>query len=247
MSLSDVEEPGGLLTGRVILGPGEGGEAETTLCELDARRSPVHYEEVENQFWERVRAKATAKASAIMTQAMAEAEQLKKQAREQGYQDGVAAAETQVKTDLAQMAESLGKILDAVAHERRKLYDSYRRDFVSLLHLAVERTIGAAVDARRREILDSLLGETLDLMEARDAITLIVHPDDEGLVRELMTRAVQERTGLDRYQVKVDPKLIPGSVILETNDGLVDNSLAARFGDVETVFANLAASGDNAA
>ena len=245
MSLSDAPDTG-ILTGRVILGPGGGGEAETTILELESRRSPVHYEEVEQQFWERVRAKATTKASAIIAQAMAEAERLKASAHEEGYKAGVAAAGDQVQADLAQMAASLGQILESVAGERKKLYTAYRRDFVTLLHLALERTIGAAVDARRREILDTLLGEALDLLEARDALTITVNPEDEGLVRELMARAGAERTGLDRFQVKLDPNLIPGSVTLESNEGLVDNSLAARFAEVETICNNLAAGGDDA-
>ena len=49
MSLSD-GNAAGVLTGRVILGPGGGGEAETTVSELESRRSPLHFEEVEAQF-----------------------------------------------------------------------------------------------------------------------------------------------------------------------------------------------------
>jgi flagellar assembly protein FliH len=245
MSLSDTDETG-LLTGRVILGAGQGGEAETTIMELESRRSPVHYEEVENQFWERVRAKAQAKASAIMAQAMAEAERIKAAAHEEGYNAGVAAAADQIQTELAQMATTLGSVLESVAGERKKLYASYRRDFVTLLHLAVERTIGAVIDTKRREILDTLLGEALDLLDARDALTLTVHPDDEGIVRELMARAAGERTGIDRFQVRLDANLIPGSVTLESSEGLVDNSLASRFADVETIFNNLAAGGGDA-
>ena len=40
MSLSDGGAPT-ILTGRVILGSGQGGEAETTISELEARRSPM--------------------------------------------------------------------------------------------------------------------------------------------------------------------------------------------------------------
>ena len=108
MSLSDTEDTG-LLTGRVILGPGGGGEAETTIGELENRRSPLQYEEVEARFWERVRGKATAKASEIMGQAMAEAERLKAQAQEEGYAAGVAAAEQQIQTELAQMGRLPGQ------------------------------------------------------------------------------------------------------------------------------------------
>ncbi len=243
MSLSDGGEAG-VLTGRVILGPGTAGPAETTVSELESRRSPMHFEEVEAQFWERVRAKATAKASALMAQAMAEAEQLKAKAREEGYAAGVAAAGEQIQAELAQMATSLGAMLQSLAGERKKLWAAQRQDFVTLLRLAVERTIGASIDARRQEILVNLLDESLDLMEAKANLTVMVHPDDEPLVRELLSRSQQERPDLAACLVRVDAGLIPGSLSLECGEGLVDNSIASRFAAVETIFASLAAPGE---
>lgn len=246
MSLSD-GDTATVLTGRVILGAGQGGEAETTISELESRRSPMHFEEVEQQFWERVRGKATAKASEIMNQAMAEGERIKAKAHEDGYAAGVAAAENQIQTELAQMSATLAKVLESVAVERKNLWASYRQDFVTLLKLAVERTIGVSIDARRQEILASLLTEALDMVDAKDRLTLTVHPDDESLLRELMNRAGSERPGLDHFQVRSDAALLPGSVSLECADGLVDNSIADRFAAVETIFANLAAGDPNAA
>ena len=73
-----------------------------------------------------------------------------------------------------------------------------------------------------------------------------MHPDDEGLVRELMARAVAEHPGVSRFQVKPNPALLPGSVSLESRDGLVDNAIAGRFEAVETLFAQLTAGGDDA-
>lgn len=240
MSLSNGDSAS-LVTGRVILGPGGGGEAETTLSAMEARRSPMHFEEVENQFWERVRDKAKAKASKIMADAMAEAERIKAKAHEDGYAAGVAAAEQQVQNDLTQMSNTLAQVLESVAAERGTLAASYRQDFVTLIKLAVERTVGATIDARREEILGSLLTEALDLIDAKDCLTLTVHPDDEPLIRELMARAGSERPGLEHFQVRVNAALVPGSVSLECRDGLVDNSIADRFASIETIFARLAA------
>ncbi|WP_428563974.1 MAG: FliH/SctL family protein [Solidesulfovibrio sp. DCME] len=242
MSLSD--NAPGALTGRVILGPGGGAEAETTVSELESRRSPLHFEEVEAQFWERVRAKATAKASAIIAEAMAEGERLKAKAHEAGYAAGVAAAGEQIQAELSQMSTSLGSILQSLGAERQKLWDAHRQEFVALLRLALERTTLAAIDGRREEILRNILNESLDLMEAKAALTLVVHPDDEALVRELIARAATERGGLDRFMVRPDPALLPGSVILECADGLVDNSIGSRFAAVEEIFNQLAAAGD---
>jgi flagellar assembly protein FliH len=246
MSLSDASDSG-VLTGRVILGPGGGGEAETTVAELESRRSPLHYEEVEAQFWERVRGKAKAKASEIMGQAMVEAERIKAKAQEDGHAAGVAAAEQQIQTELAQMSASLGKVLESVAAERKTLWTAYRQDLVTLLRLAVERTIGASLAGRRQEILAGLLDEALELVDARESLTLTVHPDDEPLVRELMARAVTDHPGVGRFQVRSNAALLPGSVSLESRDGLVDNTVASRFEAVETLFAQLAAGGSDAA
>lgn len=243
MSLSD-GNAAGVLTGRVILGPGGDGEAETTVSELESRRSPMHFEEVEAQFWERVRAKAKAKASAIIAEAMAEGERIKAKAHEDGYNAGVAAAEGQVQAELTQMSASLGTMLESLSGERKKLWDAQRRDFVALLRLALERTTLAAIDGRREEILGNLLAESLDLMEARAELTLAVNPEDEGLVHELIARAAKDRGGLDRVMVRPNPELLPGSVILECGDGLVDNSIGTRFAEVETIFNQLDAPGE---
>lgn len=234
----------GVLTGRVILGPGSGGEAETTVSELESRRSPMHFEEVEAQFWERVRARAKAKASAIIAAAMAEGERIKAKAHEDGYAAGVAAAGGQIQTELAQMAGSLGTMLESLTAERTKLWDSHRQEFVQLLRLAVERTTLATIDARREEILGNLLHESLELMDAKADLTVTVHPDDEGLVRELLARAGQERPGLAKVLVRSDPALLPGSLGLECCDGLVDNTIGTRFGEVEKIFEHLSASGE---
>jgi flagellar assembly protein FliH len=243
MSLSDGHADG-VLTGRVILGPGSPAEAETTVSELESRRSPFHFEEVEAQFWERVRAKAKAKASAIIAEAMAEGERIRAKAEQDGYAAGVAAAGAQVQADLAQMAASLGTMVESLAGERRKLWEAHRQDFVNLLRMAVERTTMAAIDARREEILGNLLNESLELMDAKADLTITVHPDDEPLLRELLARAGQERPSLERVLVRSNPELIPGSLALECCDGLVDNTIASRFAEVETIFAHLGAAGD---
>jgi flagellar assembly protein FliH len=46
---------------------------------------------------------------------------------------------------------------------------------------------------------------------------------------------------LARVTVRLNPAFVPGSLYLEYPEGLVDNTIASRFAEVETVFAHLAA------
>ena len=248
MSSFDGEEPG-ILTGRVILGPGHAGPGETTVAELEAHRSPEELEKVEARFWERLRTKATAKAASVIAEAMAEAERLRIKAREDGYADGHAAghaeatavAEAQAEAELARMAASFGGMVETLAGERGRLWQLQREEFLTLLRLAVERAVNVTIDVRRQEILANLLDESLEAIDAKAEPTLTVHPEDEALLRELLIRAKAERPQLDRVTVRVNPAFIPGSLYLEYPEGLVDNTIASRFAEVETVFAHLAA------
>jgi flagellar assembly protein FliH len=255
MSLSD-GEPSGVLTGRVILGPGLAGPGETTVAELESHRSPEELEKVEARFWERLRTKATVKAQAIIASAMAEAERLRETARKEGYAAGqaegqaaaaaeaatvAAAANAEHEATLAHLADTFGSMAEALTGERARLWQLQRDEFLTLLRLAVERTVNAAIDARREEILAALLDEALEAIDAKAEPTLTVHPEDEALLRELLTRATAERPALGRVSVRVNPAFVPGSLFLEYPEGLVDNTIASRFAEVEAIFAHLAA------
>jgi len=248
MSLSDAEETT-VLTGRVIIGPGLTGPGETTVAELEAHRSPEELEKVEARFWDRLRTKASGKAQEIIAEALAEAERLRVQAREEGYAQGhaeghaaaTAAAEAAAEAELARMAASFGGMVETLAGERDRLWHLQREEFLTLLRLAVERTVNVAIDFRRQEILGNLLHEALEAIDAKAEPTLTVHPEDEALLRELLVRAKAERPHLDRVSVRVNPAFIPGSLFLEYPEGLVDNTIASRFAEVETVFAHLQA------
>ena len=248
MSLFSEQDPSAL-TGRVILGPGSGPAAETTILELETRQSPIQFEEVEARFWERVRAKAKARAAAIIADAMAEAQRLKAASRDEGYNEGLAAgsvvAHEHSEAELTRMAASFGSLMQSLAGERTKIWDAQRQDFLRLLRLAVERTIGSELDGRRQEILANLLGESLELMESKAELTLTIHPDDEIFLRDLLVRAQVEYPSLGQVQLRLNPTLVPGSILLEGQEGLVDNTVGSRFAQVEAILTQMGATGDS--
>ncbi len=243
MSLSNGENAR-LANARVIVGIGAAGPHETTVAEMEARRSPMHFEEVEATFWERVREKASLKAKDILAQAMVEAEEIKARAREEGYQEGMAQSAGDYEAHVAELTKAVSETLSSVQDERKTLWRGYREDFTRLLKLAVEKTIGAEVDARREEIVKGLLEESLDLIDTRTNLTIRVEPDAAALMDDLLRRAQESGVRLDRWRVKPDPSLASGGLILESADGMVDNSLSTRWAEVEDIFSRLAPGAD---
>ncbi len=229
---------------RVFVGLDASGPHETTVAEIEARRSPLHFEEVEARFWERVREKAGAKAKEILAQAMAEAEEIKARAKEEGYQEGMAQSAADYEAHVGELTAAVSETLASVQAERQSLWAGYREDFAKLLKIAVERTIGSELEARRWELAKSLLDEALDLIDARTNLTVRVQPDAAGLFEELLRRALEGGARLDRWRIKPDPSVAMGGVILESADGMVDNSVGSRWAEVETIFSGLSVGAD---
>ncbi|QLA17507.1 FliH/SctL family protein [Desulfolutivibrio sulfoxidireducens] len=239
MSLSSRTSGVAAPTGRVVLGIGAAGPQETTVAEIEARRSPMHFERMEAEFWERVRAKAQDKAREIMAQAMAEAERLKASARAEGLAEGTEQARVQFDAHLDEMGKAFAETLAAIQKDRKTLWASYQRDFTTLLRLALEKTLGILLDERRRDVLGSLLDEALDVIDSRTELTVTVNPDDAPMIEELLSRASATRQGLERWRVKGDASLTPGGVRLESRDGMADNTVDSRFAEVAHVFDRL--------
>jgi flagellar assembly protein FliH len=223
------------------MGVGAAGPQETTVAEIEARRSPFPFERMEAEFWERTRQKAQDMAKEIIAAAMTEADRIRAAAREEGLAQGAAEAQVQFEAHVKDMSQAFGETLAAIQGDRKTLWNGYRQDFATLLRLALEKSFGILLTDARREILTALLDEALDLIDSRTELAVVVHPDDAPMMEELLTRAAGVRQGLSRWQVRGDAALLPGGVRLESRDGMVDNTINSRFAEVERVFDQLSA------
>lgn len=239
MSSSDARGLG-YHTGRVIMGIGAAGPQESTVAEIEARRSPMHFEQVEAEFWARVRGRAKDKAREILEKAMGEGEAIKARAHAEGYDQGMRAAGEEFESQISAMSQAMSETLAAIQAERKSLWACYRTDLATLVRLAVEKTLGVMLDVKRSEILGALLDESLDLIDGRTDLVVSVNPEDAELLGDLLDRAKTQRPGLDRWRIVGDPSIAPGGVRLESREGMVDNTVGTRFAEVDALFSRLA-------
>jgi flagellar assembly protein FliH len=248
MSSSEALDLGAALPGdaRVILGMGQHGRNEMTVLEMEGEKPSGLDAKTELDFWARVRAKAQAKAKQIIAQAMDEAQALKEQARQEGLAAGLEQAKSLAETQMAEAGRVLAGMLAGLQGERQNLWAGYRQEFVVLLKLAVEKTLRAELSERRQEVLAGLLEQGLELLDTQDGFCVVVHPDDEAKVRELLAEAQKAQPNLTCWRVKTDPGLVQGGLRLESSAGLVDNSVGARFVQVGEILDRVEFSGDGA-
>ena len=228
-----------LLSGRVIMGVGSPGPDETTIQQLEGKKDLSWNTATSEEYIGRVRAKAQAMARDIISQAMAEAERLKEQARQEGLEQGLAEGQQQVDEFVAQLGQTATGVFDSVQRQGLNVWESRRGDFVTLIKLVVERTLACEMDQRRAEILESLLDESLERIELGRTLTVRVAPQDHELAETLLQSAQAANPGLARWKIRPDASVDPGGVILETDEGRVDNTLAARWTGVDDVLQRL--------
>jgi len=233
------------ITGKILVNSGSGKPLEVTVEDLKTRnRNSLWNAAVEAEYMERVRAKAAAKAQEIVSLAMTEAEHLKQQAQEEGYAQGVATAQEQLAAAHQDMADSLAQALASVDVGRRQIWDDYRQDIVTLLGLAVEKILGIELGTRRNDILGHLLDQALDSIDAQRGLTIRVNPQDAETMREILDMGRERHPGLERWRLKNDPTMQPGGLIVESGQGIVDNSLESRMALVQSVLDQLEIPGE---
>jgi len=164
----------------------------------------------------------------------ADAEQRVRQAHQQGYEEGLAAGRQDLAGQLEAMQAKLARTIEEITGLRPRYRHEAEQDVVALA-LAVARRI------LHRELTvspDALLGlvkAALAKMDAREVNHIRVSRQDAPMVLGFF-----EKMGLPhRIEVIADPGLAPGSVVLESDRGLLDASVDTQLDEIERGFADL--------
>lgn len=242
MSLSnnDHSSDSSKYSGKVLMGMNTPGPDEMTIHELEGKRRLLWDDSTNEEYLERVKAKAQEKAKEIMLFAELEAEALRASAKHEGYQEGLEAAQADLQAHQQQMSAEVENILTQIGAQGSTVFEERRQDILALIKLAVEKTLAIELSEARTQSLENLLTEALDRIESQRQITIKCAPGDANDL-EIFLKSIQERNPrLEYWTVKGDPALTDGGILLESADGKVDNSVASRWNGVEPILDQLA-------
>ncbi len=227
-------------TGKVLMGVHTPGPDEMSIQEIEGRNRPIWDESVNQEYLDRVKGKARDMARGIIATALAEAEVIKARAKAKGLEEGAAEAEELVARKMESLGQAMEQTLATIAGQGLTIWNARRDDLLRLTRMAIAKTLEVEISQRRLESLENLLNEALDRIDSQRQMSLRVSTQDEETIQELMKKAQSANPALSNWRVLVDPGLELGGVIVETVEGMVDNSVAGRWAGVESILDQLA-------
>lgn len=268
---------GGKVYGTIFMGPQS--DRETTLERLyKATQREQWSKQTENDYMERVRARATDRVRELLLQARRRGETLENEARERAeqiiseaetiraeaarehkeaaeklrqaesrlqtaHETGLAEGRSQARAELAQAREELanatGAVLIGIQEQCAAIFGAWRHDLAALVREVAEKGAGFVIRADRAEVLSSLLDQSMRALLDKRSFSVRVNPEDGDLVHDILSDARHVNSRVSSWEVLRDPSLEPGSLVVESESALVDNSRAARFSAVDEVLAHL--------
>lgn len=164
-------------------------------------------------------------AAAELARARAEREaavRVREAAHGEGFQTGMDQAGEELREFRAELGQSLGALLRAVAAQRTALAAAWREELAELAQEAVAAGTGHVLREAHAELLRALVFRAVGLLENRATITVRVNPADEAAVSDMFAAAREHAPELVQWIVHGDERMEPGGLVAESGSGSVD-------------------------
>ena len=209
---------------------------------IDEARSEV---QKLNQKIEEKTGEAKEKAEEIKEEARAEAEKIKQEAeeeareiiearesevdkaRQEGYEDGYEDGQEQAREDTAEMIARGEEILDEARRERESYLLDHRNELVRLATRMAEKIVRKTVEVDE-EVAERVVKEALEEISEAKEISLVLHPDDYKLVRDVVEAEKEDHPSLTEITLVEDSRLEPGGCLIRTDFGDLDASVQGQ-------------------
>lgn len=166
-------------------------------------------------------------AEAAMAAAMGEIDALRHAALLEGYEQGRAEAASEV----AGALEALRAMAHGLEEQRAAIEEAAVREATGFAVEVAARLVRADVAANTDRVADVLRG-AIRRASDRSALVARVSPADLAACREAAPAILQDMGGISRFEVVDDPRIMPGSCVLETSAGDVDATFESQLARV---------------
>jgi flagellar assembly protein FliH len=159
----------------------------------------------------------------LVAHARADAHRVRDQARAEGFELG----RREAVEASANAVAALSEIARATEARADALAARLEAEAVELAFAVATQILGAHVEADAGLVVGAVRGALRSLVE-REAVTVLVHPDDLDLVRAAGDDLRATLGGIERWEVQAERRVARGGAVVRYRDGELDASHVAK-------------------
>lgn len=175
---------------------------------------------------------AAAEAAEIIRNALEDARResqaIKEEARESGFGQGKKEALAKAAAEATAIRDQARSVLRQAEEIRRQTLASLEGEIIELVKDIARKILHNEL-AQNPETVSAVAREAISLLENRDRVTLYVSPSQTGVFENKKEELQNLLPPGGQIHIIVDPGLEPGGCIAQTQYGMVDASLDARW------------------
>jgi flagellar assembly protein FliH len=156
-----------------------------------------------------------------------EADGLRERARAEGFAAGQAAGLAAAREQAAPALAAAAAVAAELDATRAALLAELEQDAVTLAFQLAEQILAAAIEVEPERVLD-VARHALRHLSDRRQVTLVVHPDDLGLLSDSAAALAAELGGIEHLAVQADRRIGRAGAVARTESGEIDAGLGAQ-------------------
>jgi flagellar assembly protein FliH len=154
---------------------------------------------------------------AALARAESDADTLRAEAREQGLREG----REEALAALTPALEALVQATEAVKADQHARAERLEAHAVDLALFLAEKVLAGTIAVQPEHVIEAVRGALRGIVE-RERVTVLVHPEDLELVRDVMDEMRATLGGIEHCEVQAERRVSRGGAVVRTPDGDVD-------------------------
>lgn len=171
----------------------------------------------------------------IISDAYTEGNKILENARLEGYKQGLIEGKDAGLKEMDALIEEATEIKHYALSEKETVARELEKEIVELVIFCVKKVINHEIQ-NDHQLLLNLVEKGIDKCTYTDSLIIRVSTSDYDVVNASKNKIYMMTEGIDRIEVKKDPALEDGRIIIETVSGTVDASLQTQITQIEQIF-----------
>ncbi|MGI5918240.1 MAG: FliH/SctL family protein [Christensenellales bacterium] len=170
---------------------------------------------------------AQKRAQQTIQAATARAEEIKAQAKKEGYDAGMKLADSKIAEMEAALSAQTRKLLEEVTAYRNELYDALQDSVLNLAMDIAEKILNVELQRDDKVYMEIAKKAVAGLKQADDFTLRVSRGEFDKYFRD-GGAWLREATGCGEFEAVCDPNLEPGSLVLESDEEIINASVAVQ-------------------